>query len=402
LILSPESMTEGFCCLAEAVEAIMPNIQSLSYDPEQKTLLFNQEVESAVLMLKKEYPTTEDLQNFFHDIGKDGFESWKAEQSPMANEEEMREEFDNLISRLKDDVHSVIEQDKKGFLTYYYDFLLMRYVSPAYEAYMTGNYTAALKKLKKQKYKTAYENRLIEYLDNAQTPRPHVPESIYINLTELYKNGIPKNNIKEGLMIAPAMLIFALIWLPLYLAIYFLFYFIESRDAVYLLGTLANAPSAMFPAMICGIPMLYFQSKRFYKLFFKKNYEQMAALDNAVNSRSTHRFMRALMGVLVACSVVFLALTAHQNIKLTETGFYDNTNFWSLQGEYYSYDEVDKLHYREQTPSGYGDMLDIPSYVILLKNGEELDPYRFDSNDEKFLDVFRKKGVLVYRSQKLK
>lgn len=119
LILSPESMKECFCHLTEAVKTIMPKIQSLSYYPEQKTLLFNQEIESAILMLKKEYPSAEDLQNFFHNIGKDGFESWKAEQSPTASEDEMKQEFEIVISRLSDNVHSVIEQDKKDFLIYY-------------------------------------------------------------------------------------------------------------------------------------------------------------------------------------------------------------------------------------------------------------------------------------------
>ncbi len=395
LILSPDSMKESFFCLGVAVETIIPNIQSLSYEPEQKELLFDREVEAAVVMLKKEFPTAEELQKFFDDIKKDGYETWKAEQPPATNEQQQAEEFAHLVSSLSNGVNSVIEMDKRSFLANYYKFLLIRSVSPAYEAYMTGNYTAASKKIKKIKNKTAYETILIEYIDNAKTPRPHVPESIYINLTELYKNGIPKNNLKEALMIVPAMLFFGLMWLPLFLAIYFLFYFFESRDALCLFGTLSNAPSVMFPSFICGILMIYFQSKRFYKFFFKKNYEQIIALDNAVNSRSTHRFMKALLGVLMSLSIVFLALTAHQNIKLCKTGFYDNTEFWSIKGEFYSYDEVEALYYREQTPSGYGSMIDIPSYVIVLKDNGEIDPYQFDSIDERFLDVFREKGVFV-------
>jgi len=118
-------------------------------------------------------------------------------------------------------------------------------------------------------------------------------------------------------------------------------------------------------------------------------------LDNAVNSRSTHKFMKVLTVILIIGSIVFLALTVRQNIKLTETGLYDNTNFWSIQGDYYSYDEIERLYYREQTPNGYGDMFDMPSYVILLKNGEKIDPYRFNTCDENFLDALRGEGILV-------
>ena len=61
-------------------------------------------------------------------------------------------------------------------------------------------------------------------MENAQSPQRHVPESVFRNLTELYSNGVSKNNAKEALALAPAMFIFGIMWVPLFLAIYFLFY----------------------------------------------------------------------------------------------------------------------------------------------------------------------------------
>jgi len=395
LILSTTSMKECFDFILEDLKAIIPQIQDLSYDTERKAVFFNQEVESAVLMLKREYPTDDEMQKLLIGAKEEWYPLWKAEQGYTANDSELQTEFDELMTRYLCHVQSLMYEDKQKFLDYYYNFIASRAVGSAAEAYMTGNYAESLKKFKKQKYITAYEKVLISYMDTAKIPRPHVPESIYKNITELYKNGIPKNNFKESLAIAPAMLLFGLIWLPLFLAVYFLFYFIESRDSIYLLGSLENAPSAMLPALLCGIVMIYFNSKRFYKLFFRKNHQRLIELDNAVNSRSTRQFMKGLTFILIIGSIVFLALTVHQNIKMTETGIYDNTNFWSVRGDYYSYDEIDKVYYRAQTPNGYGDMLDMPSYVILFKNGNELDPYRLNTCDEKFLNTLQDKNIFV-------
>jgi len=97
----------------------------------------------------------------------------------------------------------------------------------------------------------------------------------------------------------------------------------------------------------------------------------------------------------ICAYIVFLALTVHQNVKLTVTGVYDNTSFWEIHGDYYSYDEIDKVYYRAQTPNGYGDMLDIPSYVIRFKNGKELDPYSLNTCDEKLLNTMRDRDIFV-------
>ena len=277
----------------------------------------------------------------------------------------------------------------------------MKAVSSAHEAYVTGDYGTSLKRFRKQKHKTPYECLLMTYMGNAKTPCQHAPGSIVENLTELYKKGMPKSGLKEALMIAPAMLLFGLGWAPLFLAIYFLFYFVEKRQTVYLLGSLSNVPSIMLPAMLMGLITIYFHSKKFYRLFFRKRHQKLVALDQAARSPRSHKFMKLMRtGVLVG-SVIFLFLTVHQNIKLTQDGFYDNINFWDVQGAYYQYEDVARLRYREQTPSGYDFTMDFPSYVIELKDGREIDPCQFGTCEETFLNVFREKGVPVETPHRL-
>lgn len=105
--------------------------------------------------------------------------------------------------------------------------------------------------------------------------------------------------------------------------------------------------------------------------------------------------MKAPAIILAIGSLVFLFLTVHQNIRLTQDGFYDNTNFWTIQGEFYRYSDIDRLQFREKTPNGYGDFRNVPSYVILLKSRKAIDPIHLDTMDKNFSDAFRKNGVFV-------
>jgi hypothetical protein len=392
LILSDESMKDSFDLLSRALIEVNTQIKALSYDIDRQIDFFNSEAEAAIALFKREIPTDDDMQKFLEYAKQVWYPLWKAEQE---DEAETKADFERFLSRTMDDINMLIESDKKKLLQFYYHQLTMRVLGTGYEAYMVGNYALAIKKLKKLKLKTPYDNSIIDFIKEQKVSRPHVPDSVFINLTELYKNGISKNNFKEALAVAPAMLLFGLIWLPVFLGIYFLFYFIENTGAVYLLGPLSNAPSVMLPAMLMGIPMIYFKSKVFYKLFFKRNYQKLITLENAVYSRSTHRYIKFLTSVLFAGSFIFLLLTVHQNIKLIQNGFYDNTDFWSMYGSYYRYEEVNQLQYRKESPDGHGGTFPYPSYVIQLKNGKEVDLSDLDSCNEQFLQAFRSKGVFV-------
>lgn len=339
MILTADSMRESFDFLMSAVQEAHPFIERLSYDEARNADFLESEISAAAALIKVD--------------------------------------------------------DKRKLLRFYYQQLLMRATHPAYEAYMVGNYALAIKKLKKFKNRTAYEDGLIEYMQKAASPRPHVPSAVYVNLTGLYQNGVPKSSFKEALFVVPAMLLFGLPWLPVFLGLYFLFYYFENKDAVYLLGVLSNAPSVMLPSMLMGILMIYFNSRIFYKLFFRKNHQKLIELENATHTTATHQFMKALSVFIAIGSVIFLFLTVHQNIKMTPDGFYDYTDFWSIQGEFYPYSEIDRLYYRAESPNGYGDMIPVPSYVIMLKNGTELDAIPLDTTDKKFISVFRSKNVAI-------
>lgn len=399
LILSADSMTECFECIADSLTAIHSDIKTLSCSQGKKDALFDAEFGSACDYFKSRFPTTDDIKSEIDKTREEWYGCFISDtyEQPLSPEDETNTQsgFEQILLRINDEAQSMLLADKQKFLTFYFLPLLSRSLSSGFESYMVGNYPAAIKKLKKLKNKTQYENLLIDYMENAESPRRHIPESIYKNLTELYKNGISKNNFKEALAIAPAMIIFGAPWAALFLLIYFLFFYFENKNSVYLLGPLENAPCVILPALIMGIVTVSFNMDKFYKLFFRKNSEKLTALQTAASSRSALKFMKGLSAVLLICSTAFLFLTVHQNIKLTENGFYDNTAFFSINGPFYEYEDVERLYYQQQTPNGNGGTFPYPSYAIILKNGERIDIDQFDSCNEKFLNVFKDKGVEV-------
>lgn len=399
LILSPDSMTECFAYIADALTAIRTDIEDLSYNEEKKDALLHTELDYACAYLKSEFPTMDEIESVIDEHKDEWYNSWISDsyEQPLSPDDEIKakEDFEQLILRINDEAENLLSADQQKILTLYFQLALAQSLGAGYEAYMVGNYPTAIKKLKKLKNKTPYESLLIDDMESAKTPRRHIPESIFKNLTELYKNGTSKNGLKEALAIAPAMFIFGAPWALLFIGVYFLFYYFESRGSIYLLGSLDNAPSVILPAMLMGIVMIYFQAKRFYKLFFRKNYQKLMELQNATFSHTTHKFMKGLTVVLLIGSIAFLFLTVHQNVKLTDDGFYDNTRIFSIHGTFYAYRDVDRLHYRSETPDGDGGTFPYPSYVIILKNGERIDIDQFDSCNEKFLSAFQEKGVTV-------
>ena len=94
----------------------------------------------------------------------------------------------------------------------------------------------------------------------------------------------------------------------------------------------------------------------------------------------------------------FLLLISKWNINFTKNGFIDNSNFFSVIGDAYSYRDVEKVYYKPSRINDFGDKLDFPSYVMVLKNGKEIDFYELDELERyeyELLKFLQKNGVKV-------
>ena len=108
--------------------------------------------------------------------------------------------------------------------------------------------------------------------------------------------------------------------------------------------------------------------------------------------------MKIFLWIIIVISLVFLLLTSKWNINFTQNGIIDNSDFFSISGEAYSYSDVKKVYYKSSRVNALGEKLEFPSYVMILNNGKEIDFYEFDeieSYEKELLELLKKKGVSI-------
>lgn len=295
------------------------------------------------------------------------------------------------------------EEDLQRYKTIFYDWFTARAVSPAYIDFMTGRYPAAVKKFRKMKNKNGYENRIMALMAQAGAGKKHIPASVYDNLTKYNAFGVPKANAKEFAAIFLPAFLWTLVWAVPFGLVFFLFYFLEQKGALYLMGPLAMAPSIFLPSFLMGLASSYFTRHQAFRRLFKKDYQAFSEMDSIENGKSSDRFMKGFTSLLLAGGFIFTVLTVRCNLKFEADGFIDNTKFFSMQGIYYSYSDIDRLYYKASRQNGSGEKMNFPSYAIVLKNGKEIDFYEWETaadTEHTLLPLLKTKGVTVEKETK--
>ena len=280
----------------------------------------------------------------------------------------------------------------------FYSFFTLRFCSSAFINYIKGDTKTAVKQLKKLKNKTGYECRVLSLWEHGETVEPREVAKLREGL-ELYgKSGVVTVNKKETVAMFLSWLVFTILFSAGYLALFFLLYAIENATAVYLMGPIYNFPYCILAAFITAIAASYFARFRFYKWLFPRDYEKYCAADQVNNGKGADKFIKGMLVVLVVCSLVGTVLFTRYGVKFLEDGFVDNTKFFSARGEYYLYEEVERIYYMPSRINGFSEKLENPSYVIVLKDGREIDLYQYDEVENyegKLLEHLKEHGVLV-------
>lgn len=178
--------------------------------------------------------------------------------------------------------------------------------------------------------------------------------------------------------------------------------FFEGRNSVYLMGPIYSLPYCITVGFLTAIPASYFTRFKFYKLLFPKDFEKYCAADQVQNGKGADKLIRGMMTVIVIGSVVLSIFLAKWNVNFLEDGIVDNSKFLSLKGEYYDYADIDRVYYKPDRVNSFGETLNYPSYVIVLRDGKEIDLYEFDEierYEDRLLSFLREKGVKVESSQ---
>ena len=312
-----------------------------------------------------------------------------------------------LISYYYSEIENVFDietgEEENGQYAFYksdtfYRFITNRFTANAFIQLIKGNRERAEKELKKYKKALGYERKALKLLQSKEKIFVSDISAAAKNLEIFGYSGAQKLNFKELLTLFISWFILGAGAAVVYAGVFLLTYFLEKRGSVYLMGALYNLPYCFLCAFITGIAASYFTRFRFYKVFFKKDYERYAELDQITNSKAADKFMRFLTGVIVICSLVGGVLFAKQNINFSQDGFTDNSSLFSLTGEYHDYKEIDRIYYRPNRVNGFGETIDFPSYVLALKSGEEIDFYEYDeieNYETELLGFLESKGVKI-------
>ncbi len=121
-------------------------------------------------------------------------------------------------------------------------------------------------------------------------------------------------------------------------------------------------------------------------------------MDAIQNSAKSDRLMKRFVFICFALSVAMMFLVVKWNLNFTDTGFIDNTKFFDVKGVFYEYDDIKEVYYKAERTNDFGDTLEYPSYVIVLKNGKEFDLYDFEDieqTEEKLIPILSKKGITI-------
>lgn len=321
----------------------------------------------------------------FEDISTD--EKIKAELEPSFVKE-VRDVF-NYKDKVKDE--DVIDE-------FTYDYYTFRFSTEAFINFIRGNRKKAVKQLGKVKRPTGYEKRMMRvWSSNEAFELPEL--SAVIKNAEMYgADGVQPSDVKELGVIFFSWLLLTPVTSAVYVLLYFILVALEGRNSVYLMGTEYNFPYCFLFGFVTAIALSYFTRFKFYKFLHKKDYEKFCEFDTIQNGVKADRTMRGFIRFIVLIGFIGCLLLSKWNLNFYEDGFKDNTKFLSFKGEYYSYTDIDKVYYMPNRVNAFGDTLEYPSYVLVLKDGREIDFFDYDEIEkygEELIDFLRTKGVKI-------
>lgn len=343
-ITNEEGMIQAFECIGDVIRQLLPKFADISYDPEYK---------------------------------------------------------ESITAAYKDEIKHIFEIDDLEYVSYseVNNYFILRFSTIVFINYINGNVEKAVAQLKKVKRVTGYEMRMLKLMTSGQ--RHNIPASsplVTANTKQFNKNGTPKANFKEFGAIFLSWLVIAPVTSIFYVGLYFLLMWIQGLGSVCLLGPLYNFPIGILAGFITTISISYFTRFRFYKWLYKKDYEEYCEVDSIQNGNGSDRLMKGFTIFTLVLGFVACVLFTSWNLKFMPDEFVDNSKFFSLRGEHYSYEEIERVYYRPDRVNGFGEVLDYPSYVLELKNGKEIDLYEhgdISDYEGELLDFFREKGVKV-------
>jgi hypothetical protein len=289
------------------------------------------------------------------------------------------------------------------------DLLRERLIVLQADILVKNNLAKAGKRLAKMKNRTLYESRLLAHLTElnlrnqsnqpkqvcgpGREPAFDAPPGYAWHLQQA---GKLKSNIQEFLAMFAAWILMTPAWGLLFWLLYGLFFKAATANSLHV--ATEGVYYLFMPAFICSIAFSYNIRHWIYRRIFRRSADLNLRLDAMSNGPGTDRFMQVFFRIVLIGSVGMVLFLAKSNIRFYEQGFMAQPAFLAMAGEYYPYQQVDHIAYQATRVNGFGDTLDSPSYVIYLRDGQQIDLFDYDSveNTKKhILPILRQADVAV-------
>lgn len=311
------------------------------------------------------------------------------------------EKVEQLRHKFRDELQRVFKIDSSDIELEQHvlaDLFVTRFSNGAFHTALRGNYKKAAKQLGKTKRLTGYEARMQQiWLEQAHTI-PEQLSAIVVNAKAYSGYGTSKVERKEFMASLIGWLALWPVFSAIYLGLYALLVWLAGRNSVYLMGPSYNYPYCVMAGFITAIAASWFTRFFFFKQLFKKDYALFCEMQGIQNLKVDNKVMKGFLTVVTIGCIALCVLLANWNLNFMQDGFVDNTKFFSFTGEYYSYNDVDYVYYKPDRINAYGETLTNPSYVIVLRDGREIDMYEYgDVSDysEELIDFLQEKGITL-------
>ena len=185
-------------------------------------------------------------------------------------------------------------------------------------------------------------------------------------------------------------------WCIIYDIIYYIVIYCTTKGAIYVTG--ADPLFIATAAFITAMPNSYFIRKYIYKIFNKKNYDTLVALDEIENTQISNNIMNKAFQFLIALGLVFTVLLSNTNISFYDNYFKDNLDFFSLKGNNISYDDVKCIYKTDKIVNESGKVIALNTYTIALKDKTKVDLHMFlyyEDIKENIIPIFEQKQIEV-------
>ncbi len=258
-------------------------------------------------------------------------------------------------------------------------FLLRSTNFPAYRFFLDGKYEKSLEKYQKVKNLFPYEERLIAFMRTAETPYDAVPDKCD-SRNALKRCGSSKKNFL--LLLVSWIACMLLLSLPFAAALLITGAVWESKTSY------ADLLPLWSLFLFAGVPGLIFGTAAWKKLagFVFKNDQEMTDFSDILFPKSTFLFF-GIAGSVVLCGMIVLFVLS---VKPTFCVYDDHTFSYTLSdgsgAKTDDLSEIESVYHIAGRYNDYGNYIKRGSYVIVLKDGTQIDTDAFNRSNEKHLE----------------